>query len=134
MTVRSATEADVPAIVAMGRQFHDKAGMSFDYDAEASGGFVRGLIAGGIVLISEGGMIGGVIAPSFSAPSYRMAVELFWWAERDGLVLLKAFEEWAAGEGADEVRMSTLACLPRAEILLRRKGYSACEISHRKVI
>jgi len=132
--VRTASVADIPAIVAMGAKFHAQADLPFTYDADAFADFAHGLIDGGTIILSDQGMIGGVVAPAFCGPSYLMAVELFWWAKRDGLALLKAFEGWAADQGANEVRLSTLAALPRADALVQRKGYAPNEISYRKVI
>ncbi len=132
--IRTASVADIPAIIGMGAKFHAQADLPFPYDADAFGEFARGLIGGGVILLSDTGMIGGVIAPAYCGTSYRMAVEMFWWAERDGLALLRAFEGWAAAEGANEIRLSTLAALPRADALVKRKGYAPAEISHRKVI
>ena len=132
--IRAAVEADMHRLIEVGRKFHDAAGFKFDLDEDALGSFLSGLISSdqGAVLISDHGVIGGVLAPSYSNPSWVMAVELFWWAERDGLALLKAFEDWARSAGASEVRMSSLASLPRADVLLRHKGYAATEISYSK--
>lgn len=132
--IRTATIDDIPAVVGMGAKFHAQADLPFAYDPDAFADFAGGLIGGGVILLSDVGMIGGVVAPAFCGPSYRMAVELFWWAERDGLALLRAFEGWAADQGANEVRLSTLAALPRADALVKRKGYAPNEISYRKVI
>jgi GNAT superfamily N-acetyltransferase len=132
--IRTATLEDIPAITGMGAKFHAQAQLPFPYEPDAFAEFAQGLIEGGTILITDAGMIGGVVAPAFCGPSYSMAVELFWWAERDGLALLKAFEGWAADQGANEVRLSTLAALPRADALVKRKGYAPNEISYRKVI
>ncbi len=132
--IRTALAEDIPAVVGMGASFHAQSELPFDYDPDAFADFAQGLITSGTILLSDTGMIGGVIAPAYCGPSYRMAVEMFWWAERDGLALLRAFEAWAASEGANEVRLSTLAALPRAGALIQRKGYAPVEISYRKVV
>lgn len=131
-----AREDDLPRIVKYGQAFHDASGQPFPYDPVASGAFALGLVKSpdGVVIMGDHGMIGGAIVSAYCAPEWRMAVELFWWAEKGGLGLLRAFEEWAAENGASEVRMTSLASLPRADALLRRKGYGAAEISYRKVL
>lgn len=134
--IRAARHEDTPAIIAMGAKFHAQSGAPMAFDQRAAAALISGLIEsnGGAVFISDSGMIGGAISPAYCDPAWLMAVELFWWAERDGLALLKAFEEWAAESGAKEVRMTTLAALPRAASIMRRRGYVASEISHSKVI
>jgi len=132
--IRPATPDDLPAIVAMGRKFHAASGMPMAYDAPTVERFAAGLIAGGGFFVGDAGMIGGALVPAYCDPSWLMAVELAWWAERDGMALLRAFEDWARESGAREVRMTSLAALPRADVLLRRKGYAATEISYQKVI
>lgn len=135
-SIRKAELADLDRVVEFGAAFHTASMQPFPFDEAAAREFSAGLITnpGGVVLLSEGGMIGGMLAPAYCAPSWVMAVELFWWAESGGLALLSAFEEWAEGMGASEVRMTSLAALPRADKLLRRKGYDAAEISYRKVV
>lgn len=134
--MRAATAEDIPRLVEMGRKFHAASGMPFDYDGNAIAALLDQLIASdaGTVICSDAGVIGGMLSPAYCDPKWMMAVELFWWAERDGLALLRAFEEWAARVGAQEVRMTSLASLPRADAILRRKGYAPTEISYQKVI
>lgn len=77
----------------------------------------------------------GVIVPSAVDPDWKMAVELAWWSEdRKGMHLLRQFEKWAKESGASEVRMTTLASLPRASKIMERVGYRSAEISWTKVI
>lgn len=134
--IRAATMDDVPALVAFGRRFHEAAGQPFGFDPDAAAVFAQGVIASpaGCALVSDAGMIAGVLSPAYCAPDWRMAIEMAWWAEKDGLALLRAFEAWARDAGAQEVRMTSLASLPRADGLLKRLGYEPAEISYRKVI
>lgn len=134
--IRRATLADVPDVVGFGVKFHEQAQQPFPYEVEAATRFAQGLIAGpqGAVFISDTGMIGGVLTPAYCAPNWIMAVELFWWAEQGGLKLLKAFEDWAEEMGANEVRMTSLAALERADGLLKRLEYTPTEISYRKLV
>lgn len=131
-----ATMADIPRLVDMGRRFHAQSRMPFGFDPQAVETFLAGMIASdaGTIICGDHGAIGGMLAPAYCDPRWTMAVELFWWAERGGLALLRAFAEWAAAKGAQEVRMTSLAALPRADAVLRRKGYAPTEISYQKVI
>ena len=132
---RPAVKADIPHLVAMGRRFHAASNQHCGYDEGAIAALLSGLIDNGFVQVTEGGVIGGVLNPSYCDPSWVMAVELFWWAEdRRGLRLLSDFENWAKESGAQEVRMTTLANLKSAETILGRRGYAPSEVSHTKVI
>lgn len=132
--IRKASEADMPDLLRMGRAFHTASGQPFGFNEDATRAFLSGVMSGGAILRNDGGMIGGVLAPAYCDPDWVMAVELFWWAESGGIALLRAFEGWAQGAGANEVRMTSLASLDRADRLLKAKGYSVAEISYRKVI
>ena len=134
--IRRATVDDIPALVAMGQKFHAMSGQACPFDPDASAAFLAQLAASdqAVILTTGAGAIGGVLMPAYCAPSWVMAVELFWWAERDGLHLLRAFEDWARESGAQEVRMTSLAAYPRAAEILGRRGYAPSEISHAKVI
>lgn len=134
--MRTATPDDLPRILKMGRKFHEASNQFAPFSEAATARMLEGLIASpdGMVLISDGGMIGGVLSPAYCADAWVMAVELFWWSEdRRGLVLLKGFEDWAREMGANEVRMTTLTNLERADKILRRRNYAPLEISYGKV-
>lgn len=120
----------------MGRAFHAESRMPFAFDDGAMGDVLAMMIEspGAVVLMTDRGVIGGALNAAYCDPKWIMAVELFWWARGDGLTLLSAFEEWAQEMGASEVRMTTLANLPRADAILRRRGYGQAEISYTKVI
>lgn len=134
--IRAAGFEDVPQIVSMGEKFHAMSKSPFGYDKSAAADFAVGLIErdNGAVFLSDHGVIGGALSSAYCNPAWVFAVELFWWAERDGLKLLRRFEEWAREMDAQEVRMTSLASLPRADAVLRRKGYDQMEISYSKVI
>ena len=135
--IRQATAADIPLIVEMGRRFVAASGSPIPFTEDGASAFAEALIASpdAALLVSDTGMIGGVIAPAYFNPAWRMAVELAWWAEdRSGLQLLSAFEAWARDMGAQEVRMTTLAAIQGPERILARRGYAPTEISFQKVI
>ena len=134
--VRPATLDDMPQILVYGAKFYEQSGQPFAFDSKASERFATILIqsSDAQIFISPTGMIGGVLTPAYCSPDWVMAVEMFWWAEKGGLKLLKAFEGWAQDMGANEVRMTSLATLERADGLLRRLSYIPAEISYRKVV
>lgn len=135
MIVR-ATTGDIPRLIEMGREFHSVSGVASPFDPEAAKATLTAMIwnPAAVVLVSERGGIGGALVPSYVATSWVMAVEMFWWARGDGLPLLRAFEAWADEQGAQEVRMTTLTALPRADRILKRLGYAPVEISYTKVM
>jgi len=134
--VRKATFDDIPALLDMFKKFHAVSGQPMAFNREATADFVASLIgsASGAAIVSDTGMIGGVLAPAYCDPDWMMAIELFWWAERDGMALLRAFEDWGREVGAQEVRMTSLSELPRADAILRRKGYDPAEVSYSRVL
>lgn len=134
--IRPATPADIPGLLAFGVKFHAASQMPMQFDQSAMGDVLAGMIESdrAAVLMTDAGVIGGILSPAYCDPAWVMAVELFWWAERDGLALLRAFEDWAQQAGAQEVRMTSLASLPRADAILKRKGYAPIEISYQKVM
>lgn len=136
MLIRTATIADLDAVLDFCAEFHANSGLPMRFDRAAMGRLVSGMIENevGTVLLSDTGVIGGVLSPAYCDPEWLVAVELFWWAKRDGLALLRSFEAWAKEKNANEVRMSSLAHIPRSDELLKHKGYMPTEISYQKVI
>lgn len=134
--MRHAALDDIPALVAMGRKFHEQSKMPFGFNAGATADFLGGMIESDstVIIMTDNGMIGGGVIPAYCDPDWRIAVEMFWWADGGGVKLLQAFEKWAAAKGAQEVRMTTLAALPRADGLLKRLGYTPTEISYTRII
>jgi len=134
--VRPAALDDIPALLEMGKAFHAAALLPCAFDLDAMGVALRQMIEtdGAAVLMTDRGVIGGAMNPAYCDPTWLYAVELFWWAQGDGLKLLRAFEDWAQQAGAKEIRMTSLATLPRADRLLRCVGYAPAEVSYSKVI
>jgi len=134
--IRAATIDDIPTLTEWGGKFHAASGMAAPFNPEAAKSLLAQLIPNpsAAVLMSDGGAIGGILSPAYCAPEWVLAVEMFWWAEKDGIRLLRAFEKWAHDNDADEIRMTSLAALPRASAILGRLGYDPAEISYSKVI
>lgn len=133
--IRRAGLADVPLIVEMGAAFHAYSpwrDVSFDPNATAA--FVAGLVERGVVFLSEAGMIGGILSPSFFNPAHLVAVELFWWASGGGGALREAFEAWAREQGAHGVQFSALGDQnsERMAGMFARAGYRPVETGYFK--
>lgn len=134
--IRPATHADIPTLVAMGRQFREQTAYR-DLIAEAPeqmANLCRLLIdgAGAILVLETDGFVVGMIglhcAPHFFSGE-PVAGEVFWWVDPEhrggGLRLLKAAEQWAREQGATVLQM--IAPDGRVEQLYERLGYRAIE-------
>lgn len=139
--IRTATEADVPAIVEMGRAFIAAIyprDLSFNPDQIAQ--TARGLMAqpDGAVFVLEvmGAVVGMLAMIAFAHPlsGERIATELCWWvapAHRGlGLRLLRRGERWAAERGA--VILQLIAPTPSAARLYEHRGFHAVETSYQR--
>lgn len=88
----------------------------------------------GVVLVSDTGIIAGILSSDLIR-DWTFLVETAWYSEgRDGLRLLRAFEDRGRLLGVDEIRMTTLEVNPDAAKLLVRRGYTAIETSHRLLL
>lgn len=133
MMIRKATHDDVAAVVRFGADFHAYSPWkSIPFDPDATAGFVGRLIDGGVVFISETGMIGGLLNPLYFNPSHVVAVELFWWATKGGRDLMQAFEQWAIEGGASGIQFSALGDekSERMALLFDRAGYRKLETGY----
>jgi GNAT superfamily N-acetyltransferase len=134
--IRPATPEDIPALLDMTEAFHAASQLPCAFNRDAMAGVLARMIEAdeATVLMTDRGVIGGMLNAAYCDPSWIYAVEVFWWSRGDGMALLRAFEEWAHRAGANEVRMTSLAALPRADRILRCVGYSPAEISYSKVV
>lgn len=127
-----ATEADLPRILEYAKAFHGYSPWSrYPMDEAATEIYARNVMAGGVIILSDTGMIGGLLSPVPFAPDLVVAVELFWWGDGQ---LKKAFESWARESGAKAVQFSALAD-DRSDImarLFRRDGYRPVETGYLK--
>lgn len=131
--MRRATHDDVDCVVSFGADFHAYSPWKdIPYDSDATREFVGRLIDGGAVFINDTGMIGGLLNPLYFNPSHVTAVELFWWATRNGRELMQAFEEWAIENGARGIQFSALGDTKsdRMAQLFDRAGYRKVETGY----
>jgi len=142
--IRPATVSDIPAIAAMGKEFHGRAGWSdiFDYNEADCAASLANLIPldNFICLVAETdkiiGMAAGVVSPVYFNHSHKSGEELFWWASDEapqmaGVRLLVALEGAAKAKGCDSWQMKSIALLggDRMAKLYERRGYRASEHS-----
>ena len=132
-----ATKADMPNMLQMGRKFHKMSKMPCQFDEDAFSGLLLGLMKSDecALFVSDGGFVGGVLVPAYCDPKWIQALELFWFSESGhGMRLLREFEAWANDIGANEVRMSSIGGLGRAEKIYSKIGYSVAEYSYSRVL
>ena len=145
--IRPATEADVPAILAMSRKFY--ATTSYVEHApmndETVAALVRQLMES-VMLVAEVdgvvvGMVGLIVAPFMFNSALKAAYEVVWWVDPAaqgagvGKQLLAAVEPASAERGAEIVVMVALASSPpQASALYERAGYRHSETSFTKRI
>ena len=131
--IRVCTLVDLDWMLDMAYAFNDK-----HYDIPLvytkTRGWIAELIEHGVCLRSDTGAIVGSLVDD-PCRDWRLLVELAWYSEgRDGIRLLQAFENYGLEAGADEVRMTTLGSNSGVDKLLRKRGYTETERSHRLIL
>lgn len=135
--IREATEGDIPALVAMGKEFIEKAGHA--YDPACAEQMLRQMVLddSAVLLVNDNvtAMIGGLVYRHFFNTE-MVAQELFWWANGGGLKLLDAFEEWAKSKGATKILMVCLDAIQpeRVAKIYTRRGYAPLEHTFARTI
>lgn len=123
--IREAAEADVMRIVDLVEDLRAAVAGLMPVSRPWTAAMVAQLIHSpeAVVYVSEGGFIAGSLQPTIINPA-RVAMEHGWFArDRSGVRLLRAFERWAADQGAAMVSLST----GRAGPDLGRLGYVMTE-------
>ena len=71
--IRKATHDDLDRIADMGRDFHAfSPWREIPFDRNSTKDFCARLIDGGVILISDQGMIGGLVNPLYFNPDYSV--------------------------------------------------------------
>lgn len=135
---RLATPADVPALVALGRQFiattryRDLVAENLPQMAHLASQLVHGADSAVLVLDGLDGPVGmlGLIAYAHHITGQRVAGEVFYFVDpgargRGGLTLLRAAEDWAWAKGAASLEM--IAPDARVGAFYERLGYAPVE-------
>jgi len=140
LKIREAGEGDLPRLLELGYKFHQYSPYhNLSYKTEAVEPFILHLINSpdAILYMHGAGAIGGLLHPLYFGGGL-IAQELFWFAEKGGMALLKAFESWATHKGAQGVSVSSLVVGDRedriVDRLYTRRGYQAHEKAYFKEI
>ena len=150
MTLRLATEEDIPAIKRMSYLFYDHSPYSsFEIDDEKVTALTTDILKDktkNIVILScqpdPVGMIVG-LSNEFMFNRKKIAMELLWWMDpeyrksRDAIKLVEAYEYWATNVAkADIVQLSLLTTeqAPQIEKFYSRRGYKLSEKSFFKKV
>jgi len=137
--IREATLEDIPWLADIGRKFF--AANEWPVKMNFSDEFLEKTLThlindeAGYILRNDHGCIGCLFYPHYFTGELT-AQELFWWADKDGLKLLKAFENLAKEKGAKSIAMITLHGLNPERVggLYERMGYFPLEHTYIKVI
>lgn len=139
--IRPATEADIPVLIELGREFFNQSSWKelADFDPASSEVSIRLIISGGLageVLISDDGqgMAAYLCTPLFLNHNVLTATELVWYARKNGVPLLEAMEKSAKARGAVALSMLCLNGM-REDVLdrfYRMRGYRKSEFSYLK--
>lgn len=130
--IRPATHADIPWVLEMGRDFAVEAGVveHIGWDDDTVEGLLEALIDtdGGILLVGEKAMIGGMVYVHPYSGN-KVFQELFWRSHGggEGVKLLKAAEATARDMGATHSIMIGMSDLPDLAGLYGRMGYAPIE-------
>ena len=147
-TIRKATLADVPAVVAMFARFYPTTHYAdwVEMDEDSVAGLAAGLIENDVFFVAEQdgelvGMIGLLIAPFLFNRNQKFAVEIVWWVSpevrgsRIARQLLDVVEQPCRDAGANRIQMVHMPnSPPQAAALYRHAGYAESEISFTKDI
>jgi len=105
------------------QDFGEWAGLEVDLGAVSAVFAMAATDGTSITALHDHGFICGTLTAPWWNPQVVIAEELCWWAERDGMALLKHFETWAEGMGAHKVVMAHLPKNERLDPIYRRRGY-----------
>lgn len=144
MTFREAVLADVPALVAMLRQFIGSAdyGHYLADNAAAAERLITRMVTSDTMRVfvvtlptAVVGML-GVTLYAHPMSDEVMASEVFWWLDPahrgNGVWLLRRAERWARSCGAVRMQMMHPVSKPRVGEIYEAVGYSRLEVSYQK--
>jgi len=141
MTIRVATLEDLKTLEKMAFKFISVSPYAEMSDTNVIKDFILTLLKTpanqAIILIGDGGMIGGITMP-FLYGTGKMATEVAWWVDEDkrntglGKELIEAFEYWAEKAGCKFITMVSLD--EDLGKYYEKRGYTLHERSYLKVI
>ncbi len=135
--IRDAAQGDIARIVSMGERMAARAQLAVGYDPASVALTLSHLIESpdGILLVSDAGMIGGMVYPHPFNHAVKVGQEFFWYSEgKCGPALLAAAEAKAGELGASHWTMLAQETM-RPEAVGKyysRHGYQPLERSYIK--
>lgn len=147
-SIRKATLADVPAIVAMSAKFYAETTYCkwADFSPETVADLASNLTENHVMLLAEHegqvvGMVGLFVAPFMFNSERTGAYEVVWWVDPAaqgqgaGKALLCAIEPACKDAGCDAIQMVHLSTSPpQAAAIYERMGYSQSESSYTRTL
>ena len=147
-TIRKATLADVPVIVAMSAKFYADTSYSkwADFNPETVTDLASNLTENHVMLVAEHegqvvGMVGLFVAPFMFNSERTGAYEVVWWVDPAaqgqgaGKALLCAIEPACKDAGCHAIQMVHLSnSPPQAAAIYERMGYSHSESSYTRTL
>lgn len=140
--IREATGDDIFQLVAWGEDFAEACSLPGGIDRVDTAEFFAGMIESpnAVLLIDEGGAIGGMVHPSPYNKAHITGQELFWWVDpakrggRLGLMLLEALEDAVRAKGAHSWTMASVG-LDNGSVgrILERRGYRQTDRNYTKI-
>lgn len=113
--MRRANYDDIPKLLGMGVAFAEAIGETYT-EGSIEQTFSE-LIEGGLLLVTENGMLGAAVFPHYLDRNKTVVAEMFMWVDPghrkggQGQELLDGLEEWAKIVGAFRVSMPTMTVL-----------------------
>ena len=141
--IREATIDDIPALVAMGKEFFDLTGLPIEYDGNSVAQMITNLIKNedAVVLVDDEvkSAIAGLVYPFYFNTDILSGNEMFWWVSPEkrgtGLRLVDKLEDWARDKGADLFQMT---CLHEGHEKIgryyERRGYMPTEHNYMRAL
>lgn len=135
-----ATLNDLDTLVVLAREFHALSPFR-DYKFSPSGTRQHFLLMmrcpSSVIIMHENGLIGGTVS-DYPFCELRIGKEAFWYARRDGIVLLKEYMRWVEGKGGQIDLLSSLEIEGKKSgvigRVLRRLGFDTVEHTHMRII
>lgn len=144
---RDGTEADIPAVIEMAREFWQHTMYTEDFDAEQVEFMTRLALSQGLLAVLEvegkvEGFTAGISGPLLANGATLVATEIAWWVNpaarrgRHSLDLLNHIEAQAKAAGVKYWTMVTMqSCAPEvASRIYLSRGYKHSETSYTRIL
>ena len=135
--IRKAELDDVRKIVDLLREFHSQADQPQEFNDDDAHKFIRSMVfsPSAIMMVSDNGMICGMIVPSPINSAWRYLMEFYWYAkDGSGQKLLRAFEGAGEEMGVNEIRVSHRDSTSKVGRYLMKRGYQRNSTDYARII